>query len=134
MWHASSTPGPSKSTVKNDWTFALYTSMHGVTGSPSFWSSIRKVWFLVRFFISLRVAFSQGSFMFSDNFLLQQIFLVLEWSWKLLNQILPKVSILAKISFTTVLNTLCKPFPVLRVAFNAPFRSGCLCLIRSHIL
>ena len=39
-----------------------------------------------------------------------------------------------KISFTTVLNTLCKYFPMLRVAFNAPFRSDFLCLIRSRIL
>ena len=35
-----------------------------------------------------------------------------------------------EISFTTVLNTLCKPFPMLHVAFNAPFHSDCLCLIR----
>ena len=66
--------------------------------------------------------------------LLQKSFLVVEWSGKLLNQILPKMSILAKIYFTTVLNTLCKPFPMLRVAFNAPFHSNCICLIRSRIL
>ena len=50
------------------WIFALYTSMHGVTGSPLFWYSIRQVWLLIIIFISLRVAFSQGFFMFSDNF------------------------------------------------------------------
>ena len=66
--------------------------------------------------------------------LLQQSFLVLERNGKLLNQILPKVSILAKISFTTILNTLCKTFPMLLVDFNAPFHSDYICLIRSHIL
>ena len=84
------------SRLPSDWIFALYISMHGVIGSPSFWSSIRKVWLLIRFFISLRFSFSQGFLMFSDIFLLQQSYLVLELNGKLLNQIIPKVSILAK--------------------------------------
>ena len=39
-----------------------------------------------------------------------------------------------KISFTTVLNTLCKPLPMIYVSFNNPFHSDCLCLKLSHIL
>ena len=44
--------------LPSDWILGLYISMHGVTGSPSFWSSIRKIWLLIRLLISLRVAFS----------------------------------------------------------------------------
>ena len=55
------------SRLPSDWILALHTFMHVVTGSPSFWSSIRKVWLLIRFFISLRVALSQGFLMFSYN-------------------------------------------------------------------
>ena len=52
----------------SDWILDLYTSMHGVTGSPYFWSSIRKVWLLIIFFIYLIVAFSQGFLMFYGIF------------------------------------------------------------------
>ena len=38
-----------------------------------------------------------------------------------------------EISFTTVLDTLCKPFPMLHISFNSPFHYDCLCLTRSHI-
>ena len=62
------------SRLPSDWIFALYTSMHGVTGSPSCWYSIRKVWLLIRFFISLRVAFSQSFLIFSDNFVTSEKF------------------------------------------------------------
>ena len=46
----------------------------------------------------------------------------------------PKLINSWEIYFIIVLNTLCKPFPMLRVAFNATFQSDCLCLIRSRIL
>ena len=39
-----------------------------------------------------------------------------------------------EISFTIVLNTLCKPFPMLHVGFNAPFHCHSFCLTRSRIL
>ena len=84
------------SRLPSDWIFALYTSMHVVTCSPSFWSSIRKFWLLIRFFISLRFAFSQGFLCSLIILLLQKSFLVLEWNGKLMNQILPKVSIIEK--------------------------------------
>ena len=64
------------------WILSLYISMHGVTGSPSFWSSIRKVWLLIRFFIYLRVAFSRGFFMFSDNFVISAKFLGSGMKWE----------------------------------------------------
>ena len=48
------------SRIPSDWIFALYTSMHGVTGLPFSWSLSRKFQLLMKFLISLRVAFSQG--------------------------------------------------------------------------
>ena len=70
------------SRLPSDWTLDLYTSMHGVTGSPSFWSSIRKVWLFIRFFISLRVAFSQVFLIFSDNLLTSAKFLGSGMKWE----------------------------------------------------
>ena len=116
------------------WFVAFYTSMHGVTGSPSFWSSIKKVWLLIIFFIYLRVAFRQGFFMFSDNFVTSAKFLGSGMKWETSEPDSPKGVNSCGISLTAVENSLCKPFPVLRVAFNSPFHSGCLCLIRSRIL
>ena len=46
--------------------FALYTSMHGVTGSPFLGFSIIKVWLLIKFLISSKVAFSPA-FLTSDG-------------------------------------------------------------------
>ena len=114
--------------------FSFYTSMHGVTGSPSFWYSIRKVWLLIRFFISLRVAFGQGLFMFSDNLVTSEKFLGSGMKWETSEPDSPKVLNSCEIYFTTVLNTLFKPFPVFLVAFNAPLHYKYLCLIRSRIL
>ena len=64
------------------WILALYTSMHGVTGSPLFGSSMRKFWLLIKLFISLRVSFSQGLFMFSDNFVTSETFLGSGMKWE----------------------------------------------------
>ena len=122
------------SRLPSDWIFTLYTSMHGVTGSPSFWSSIRKVWLLIRFFIYLRFAFSQGFLMFSDDFVTSAKFLGSGLKWETSEPDSPEAVNYCKISFTIILNTLCKPFPMLHVAFNAPFHSDCLCLILSRIL
>ena len=108
--------------------------MHGVTGSPSFGSSIRKVWLLMRFLISLRVAFNQGFLIFSDIFVTSAKFLGSGMKWETSEPDYPKLVSSCKISDTIVLNTLCKPFPMLRVAFNAPFHSNYPCLIRSRIL
>ena len=46
----------------------------------------------------------------------------------------PIRGISCKISFTIVLNTVFKPFPMFHVAFNNDFYSGFFCLIRSHNL
>ena len=108
--------------------------MHGVTGSPSFGSSIRKVWLLMRLFISLRVAFNQGFLIFSDNFVTSAKFLGYGMKWETSEPYPPKLFNSCEISFTIVLKTLCKPFPMLCVDFNAPFYCDCLCLIRSCIL
>ena len=42
--------------------------MYGVTGSPFSGYSNKKVWLLIRLMISLRVAFIQGFFFSSGNF------------------------------------------------------------------
>ena len=109
------------SRLPSDRILALYTSMRGVTSSPYFWSSIRKIWLLIRFFISLRVAFSQGFLIFSDNFVNSEKFLGSGMKWETYEPDSLNVDHSCKIFFTIVLNTLCKPFPILCVAFNAPF-------------
>ena len=88
------------------WIFAFYTTMHGVTGSHSFWSSIMKVWLLIRFFIFLRVSFSQGFFMFSDNLVTSEKFLGSGMKLENSEPESPKGVNSWEISFTTVLNTL----------------------------
>ena len=108
--------------------------MHGVTGSPSFGSSIRKVWLLIILFIFLRVSFSQGFLIFSDNFFNSAKFLGSGMKWETSEPDSPKLVNSCKISDTIVLNTLFKPFPVLCVAFNSPFHYDFLCLMRSRIL
>ena len=117
-----------------DWILAFYTSMHGVTVSPSFWSSTRKVWLLIIFFISLRVAFIQGFLMFFENFFNLEKFLGSGMKWEISETDYPKAVNSYEISFTTVLNILCKLFPMLCVSFNAPFHSDCIFLIWSRIL
>ena len=90
--------------------------MHGVTGSPSFGSLIIKVWLLMRFFISLRVAFSQGCLIFSDNFVTSAKFLGSGMKWETSEPDSTKLVNSCKISFMIVLNTLCKPEVELAVA------------------
>ena len=70
------------SRLPSDCIFALYTSMHGVTDSPYFWSSIRKVWLLIRLFISFRVAFILGFLIFFDNFVISEKFLGYGMKWE----------------------------------------------------
>ena len=72
--------------------------------------------------------------MLSDNFFTSEKFLVSGMKWETSEPDSPKGVNSCEISFTIVLKTLSKPFPVLRVAFNAPFHSDCLCLIQSRIL
>ena len=101
--------------------------MHEVTGSPSFGSSIMKVWLLMRFFISLIVDFNQGFLVFSDNFVTSEKFLGSGMKWDTSEPDYPKLVNSCEISFTIVLNTLCKHFPILCVALNAPFHSDLFC-------
>ena len=108
--------------------------MHGVTVSPFSGYSTRKVWFLIRSLISLRVAFSQGLFMSSDNLVDSEKFLGYGMKWEIYEPDSPKCGQYCEISFATVLNTLCKPLPIFCVVFNTPVRSDCLCLIQSLIL
>ena len=108
--------------------------MHGVTGSPSFGSLIMKVWLLMIFFISLRFAFSQGFLIFYDNFVTSAKFLGSGMKWETFEPDSPKLVNSCEISFTVVLNTLCRPFPILCVALNAPFHSDFCFLMQSNIL
>ena len=72
--------------------------------------------------------------MLSDNFFTSEKFLGSGMKWETSEPDSPKGVNSWEVYFTTVLNTLCKIFPMLRVAFNAPFHSDFLCLIISRIL
>ena len=72
--------------------------------------------------------------MSSDNFVTSEKFLGSGMKWETSEPDSPKAINLCEMSFTIVLNTLCNPFPVLHVDFNAPFHSDFLCLILSRIL
>ena len=82
--------------------------MHGVNGSPSFGYSIIKVWLLMRFFISLRVAYNQGFLIFSDNFVTSAKKLGSGMKWEASEPDSPELVNSCKISDTIVLNTLVK--------------------------
>ena len=71
-------------------------------------------------FLSLwEFAFSQGFFILSDNFVTSEKFLGSGMKWENSEPDSPKGVNSCEIYVITVLNTLCKPFPMLRVAFNA---------------
>ena len=70
---------------------------------------------------------------FADNFVTSANFLVPGMKWENYEPDSPKGVNSCEICFTTVLNTLCKKFPMLYVAFNDHFHSDCLCLILSRI-
>ena len=108
--------------------------MHGVTGSSFFGYSTRKVQFLIKFLISCLFVFSQGLFISSENFVTSEKFLGSGMKWENSEPDSPKGGKSCEIYFTTFLNTLCEPLPMFCVAFDAPFHSGFICLIRSHIL
>ena len=56
------------SKIPSDWIFSLYTSVHAITGSPFSGSSIRKVWLLIKFLISFKVAAKQAILISSGYF------------------------------------------------------------------
>ena len=72
--------------------------------------------------------------MSSDNFVTSEKFLGYGMKWETSEPDSPKVGNSCGIFFTTVLNTLFKPLPMFRLAFNGLFRSNCICLIQSRIL
>ena len=88
----------------------------------------------MRFFISLRLAFNQGFLIFSANLVTSAKFLGSGMQWDTSEPDSPKLVNSYKISNTIVLNTLCKPFTILCVALNAPFRCDFFFLTRSLIL
>ena len=104
-----------------------------MTGSPSFGSSIMKVWLLMRLLISLRVAFNPGFLIFSANLVTSAKFLGSGMKWDTYEPVSPKLVSSCEISDTIVLKILCKPFPILCVALNAPFHCDLFCLIRARI-
>ena len=71
--------------------------------------------------------------MLSDNFFTSAKFIGSVMKPETSEPDYPKAVNSCEISFKTVLNTLCKPFPMLWVDFNTPFHSDFLCLIRSRI-
>ena len=64
--------------------------MHGVTGSYFFGFLTRKVLLLTRFLISLRVLFSQDSFMSSEKNLTSETFLGSGMKWETYEPDTPK--------------------------------------------
>ena len=110
--------------------FPLWTSIHDVTGYPLSGSSIRKVWFLVKYLIYFKVAYNQDFLTSADN---------LATSAQLLSSGMksdtsePDSTKLVNGSFNSFkksLNNLCKPSPILFVDRYAPFYSLCAYLIR----
>ena len=120
--------------IPSDCILALLTYMHGVTGLSFSGSSSIKFRLLIKLSIYFRVTFRQGFFMSSDNFVTSEKFLGSGMKWETSEPDSPKGGNSCKISFTTVLNTLCKPLPMFHGAFKAPFHYDCLCLKQSHIL
>ena len=120
------------SRLPSDCIFSLYKSMHGVIGSPFFGYSTIKLWLLIRYLISFCVAFGQGLFMSSDNFVTSEKVLGYRMKWETSEPYSPKskpCEIFLQRSKTHCVNL----YPFL-VAFNNPFYSDCLCLLRSRIL
>ena len=103
--------------------------MHGFIGSSFSGSSTRKVRLLIKLPIPSRVSFSQGLFMSYENLVTSEKLLGSVMNWETSEPDSSKGGNYCEISFTTFLNTLCKPLPIFRVAFNAPLHSDCLCLI-----
>ena len=64
--------------------------------------------------------------MSSDNLVTSAKFLGYGIKWETSEPDSPEGGKFCKISFTTVLNTLCETLPIFRVAFNAPFHSNCI--------
>ena len=71
---------------------------------------------------------------FDDDLISSETFLGSIMKWDTSEPDYPKFVNSCKTSDTIVLNTLCKPFPILCVALNAPFHSDFFCLMRSSIL
>ena len=91
------------------------------------------VWLLMRFLISLGLAFNQGFLIFSANMVTSAKFLDSGMKWDTSEPVSPKLVNYCEISDTIVLKTLCKHFPILCVDLNAPFHRDLFCLIQSRI-
>ena len=108
------------SLLPSDWIFFLYTSMHGVKVSLFFGSWTRKFWLLMRFLISFWFSFSQGFFYVIWQF---DFFSKLSRFCNEMGNFWTRFSqrwYILKNLFTAVLNTLCKPFLMVFLYFNAP--------------
>ena len=72
--------------------------------------------------------------MSSEIFFTSEKFLGSGMKWETSEPDSPKGGKSCVISFTTILNTPCRPLPLFHVDFNAPFHLDCLCLILSLII
>ena len=72
--------------------------------------------------------------MTSDNFVTSAKCLGYGIKWETSEPDSPKGGKSCEISFTTVLNTLCKPLPMFCIDLNAPFNYDCIYLLRAHSL
>ena len=108
--------------------------MHGVTGSSFSGYSTIKVWLLIELLIYFSVAFSQGLFLPYDFFFTFAKLIGLGKKWETSEPDTPKCGKSYEISFTTVLNTLCKTVPMFHVDNDVLLHSGCIWVIRTSIL
>ena len=108
--------------------------MHSVNEYPVSGSSIIKVCLLIKYLIYFKVAFNQDSLTSSSNMVTSAKVLGSGMKCDTYGPASPKVSNILFDSFTTSLNTSCKPFPVLFDESYFPFHSLFVCLIWSRIL
>ena len=108
--------------------------MSGVTGSPLFGSSIRKVWLLNTFLISFKVSFNQTFLASADNLVTSAKFLGSGMMCATYDPDYTKLGNALLSSFTTAANLLCEHFSILFPEIYAPFHSFFICIIWSSIL
>ena len=107
--------------------------MHGVTSSPFFGFSIRKVCLLIIILIYFKVSFIQSCLTSTGNLVTYKNLLDLVWNGTLLILIILNQAINYLIILPMILKTLFKPFPISFSESYAPLYSRCACLITSRI-
>ena len=101
---------------------------------PSMGHPFVKVLLLIQFLISFKVAFNQSFLTSAGNLVTSEKFLGSEMKCDTSENDYTKLSYALFSSFTTALETLCKPLNVLFADIYAHFHLFCVCIIQSRIL